>query len=216
VPGRDAYLNYEYTRKGSPIKLAVPEEPGAYEIRYFLGVDNAIIARQAFTVTAVSATLSGPAQVAAGTKFKVSWTGPNNARDFITIVPAGTKERTYRDYEYTSKGSTLEFTPTRVSAKAGTRLRLRFVNEGTFPHNIAIPKSDDDIDSLAIAAYSAGETGYVPMGLKAKLVGWTTLASPGETVEVTFVVPAAGEYTYVCLFPGHANSMLGTLRALRP
>ena len=115
-----------------------------------------------------------------------------------------------------ASGSTLEFTPTRVSAKAGTRLRLRFVNDGTLPHNLVVPKSDDDIDALALAAYQAGETGYVPMDLKAKLVGFTSLASPGETVEVSFVVPAAGEYTYVCLFPGHSNSMLGTLRALRP
>ena len=112
-------------------------------------------------------------------------------------------------------GSTLEFTPTRVSAKAGTRVRIRFVNEGTLPHNVVLPKSDDDIDALALAAYKAGETGYVPMELKEKLVGFTALASPGESVEMTFVVPAAGEYTYVCLFPGHANSMLGTLRALK-
>ena len=112
-------------------------------------------------------------------------------------------------------GSTLEFTPTRVSAKAGTRVRIRFVNEGTLPHNVVVPKSDDDIDALALAAYKAGETGYVPMELKEKLVGFTALASPGESVEMTFVVPAAGEYTYVCLFPGHANSMLGTFRALK-
>jgi plastocyanin len=112
-------------------------------------------------------------------------------------------------------GSTLEFSPARVSAKAGTRLRLRFVNDGTLPHNVVVPRSDDDIDALALAAYQAGETGYVPMDLKAKLVGFTALASPGETVEVSFVVPPAGEYTYVCLFPGHSNSMLGTLRALR-
>ena len=39
------------------------------EIRYFLGVDNAIIARQTFTVGAVSASLSAPGQVAAGAKF---------------------------------------------------------------------------------------------------------------------------------------------------
>src|SRR5690242_9381579 len=73
-------------------------------------------------------------------------------------------------------GSTLEFSPTHVSAKAGTRLRIRFVNDGTLPHNFVVPKSDDDIDALALAAYQAGETGYVPMDLKAKLIGWTTLA----------------------------------------
>lgn len=112
-------------------------------------------------------------------------------------------------------GSTLEFTPTRVSAKAGTRVRIRFVNDGTLPHNLVVPKTDDDIDALALAAYQAAETGYVPLDLKDKLVGWTTLASPGQSVEVTFVVPAAGEYTYICLFPGHSNSMLGTFRALK-
>ena len=114
-----------------------------------------------------------------------------------------------------ASSSTLEFLPPRVSAKAGTRLRIRFVNDGSLPHNVVVPKSDSDIDALVLAAYAAGETNYVPMAMKDKLVGWTSLASPGESVEMTFVVPAAGEYTYVCLFPGHSNSMLGTLRALK-
>ena len=114
-----------------------------------------------------------------------------------------------------ASSSTLEFLPPRVSAKAGTRLRIRFVNDGSLPHNVVVPKSDGDIDALVLAAYAAGETNYVPMAMKDKLVGWTSLASPGESVEMTFVVPAAGEYTYVCLFPGHSNSMLGTLRALK-
>ena len=112
-------------------------------------------------------------------------------------------------------GSTLEFTPTSVSAKTGTRIRIRFVNDGTLPHNLVIPKSEDDLDALALAAYSAGETNYVPMDQKDKLLGWTTLASPGQTVEAIFTVPAPGEYTYVCLFPGHSNSMFGTMRSLR-
>ena len=114
-----------------------------------------------------------------------------------------------------ASGSTLEFTPTRVSAKAGTRVRIRFVNDGTLPHNVVLPKSEDDIDALVLAAYQAEETGYVPLGMKEKLVGWTTLASPGESVEMSFVVPPAGEYTYLCMFPGHSNSMLGSFRALK-
>lgn len=114
-----------------------------------------------------------------------------------------------------ASGSTLEFVPARVSARAGTRLRLRFVNDGTLPHNVVVPRNEDDLDGLALAAYQAGETGYVPVDQRDKLLGWTTLASPGETVETTFTVPAAGEYTYVCLFPGHSNSMLGALRSLK-
>lgn len=114
-----------------------------------------------------------------------------------------------------ASGSTLEFQPARISVKTGRRVRLRFVNDGTLPHNVALPRSDEDLDAMATAAYQAGETGYIPMAHKDKLIAYTSLASPGQAVEATFVVPAPGEYTYVCLFPGHSNSMLGTLRALR-
>lgn len=114
-----------------------------------------------------------------------------------------------------ASGSTLEFTPARISVKTGLRVKLRFVNDGTLPHNVALPKSEDDLDAIATAAYQAGETGYIPPEHKDKLIAYTSLASPGQTVEAEFVVPAPGEYTYVCLFPGHSNSMLGTLRALR-
>jgi plastocyanin len=112
-------------------------------------------------------------------------------------------------------GSTLEFQPPNISAKNGTRVTIRFVNEGTLPHNFVLPRSDGDIDALALAAYQSGESNYVPLDQQEKMVAYTTLASPGQTVEATFVVPPPGEYTYVCLFPGHANTMLGKLRSLR-
>jgi azurin len=114
-----------------------------------------------------------------------------------------------------ASGSTLEFQPPNISAKNGARVRIRFVNEGTLPHNLVLPRTDDDIDALALAAYQSGASDYVPLEQKDKMVAYTTLASPGQTVEATFVVPPPGEYTYVCLFPGHANTMLGKLRSLR-
>jgi len=110
APNGRKYLDYKYTRDGSPIKLTAPEQPGNYEVRYFLGAGDTIIARQALTVGSVSASVSAPTQVAAGAKFQVAWTGPNNARDFVTIVKAGTREKTYDRYEYTAKGSPLTFT----------------------------------------------------------------------------------------------------------
>jgi hypothetical protein len=110
APGGRLYIDYKYSRVGSPLKLAAPEKPGSYEVRYILGAGDAVIARQAITVGAVTATLAGPAQVAAGAKFKVSWTGPNNPRDYVTMVKAGAAERTFERYVYTDKGATLEFT----------------------------------------------------------------------------------------------------------
>ncbi len=110
TPGGRLYLDYKYSRTGSPLKLAVPEKPGNYEVRYILGVGDTIIARQPLTVGGVSASVTAPAQVAAGARFKVTWTGPNNERDFVTLVKAGTAEKTYERYAYTSAGSTLELT----------------------------------------------------------------------------------------------------------
>jgi hypothetical protein len=110
TPGGRLYLDYKYSRTGSPLKLSAPEKAGTYEVRYILGVGDTIIARQSISVGAVTASMTAPAQVAAGARFKVSWTGPNNPRDFITLVKAGTVEKTYERYVYTEKGPTLEFT----------------------------------------------------------------------------------------------------------
>jgi plastocyanin len=113
-----------------------------------------------------------------------------------------------------ASSSTLEFDPPNLALKQGLRVRLRLVNAGTLPHNVVIVKNEDDIDALAMAAMQEGGD-YVPGGMKDKLFAYTTLASPGQTVDVTFVVPKAGAYTYVCLMSGHSAMMLGTLRSLR-
>lgn len=115
-----------------------------------------------------------------------------------------------------SDGTILEFDPARISVKTGKRVRIRYVNDGSLPHNFVLVKSDADIDALVAAAYEAAATGHVPLPMKDKFIAYTTeLVSPGESAELTFVVPAPGEYTFVCLFPGHANMMFGTLRSLR-
>ena len=54
APGGRLYLDYKYARDGSPVKLRAPEKPGNYEVRYFLGVGDTIIARQPLTVGAVT------------------------------------------------------------------------------------------------------------------------------------------------------------------
>ena len=39
---------------------------------------------------------------------EVTWTGPNNKSDYITIVPKGTDEKTFFNYTYTSSGNPLK------------------------------------------------------------------------------------------------------------
>jgi hypothetical protein len=107
-PKGRAYITYVYTKAGSPAALVAPDKAGEYELRYYLGLDNKIIASRRITVGSVTASVSAPATVAAGAKLSVKWKGPNNARDFVTIVKAGTPDKQYGPYAYTSKGSTLE------------------------------------------------------------------------------------------------------------
>lgn len=134
-----------------------------------------------------------------------------------TPAPAapGAKVAVDTTIDVMAMGSTLEFETPEIAVKQGKRVRLRFMNHGTLPHNLVIAKTDNDVDVLAAAASAAYETGYVPVELKDRMIGYSTLASPGETVEFIFVVPPPGEYTYVCLISGHYNSMVGTLRSLK-
>lgn len=104
------YINYGYTSAGSPTALVAPDKAGEYELRYFLGNGDKVIASRRITVGSVTASVSAPASVAAGSKFTVTWKGANNALDFVTIVKAGTAEKEYGPYAYTSKGTTLELT----------------------------------------------------------------------------------------------------------
>jgi hypothetical protein len=92
---------YEYVSKGNPISMVAPDAPGEYEVRY-LSAQNNTLARMKFTVGAVTGSISGPPQATAGENFKVTWKGPDNARNFITIVPKGAREGEYSaSYAYT-------------------------------------------------------------------------------------------------------------------
>jgi hypothetical protein len=102
------YIAYKYTREGSPIKLNAPDDAKEYELRYILAAGDTIIERKRIVVGAVTASVTVPATIAAGAKVPVTWKGPNNPRDFITIVKAGTPDKRYGEYEYTSKGSPLQ------------------------------------------------------------------------------------------------------------
>jgi Ca-activated chloride channel homolog len=100
-----AYLDYAYTDAGSPSTLRAPVDGGAYEVRYVTGQGDRTLASARTTVTAAATGLRVPREVAAGDAFEVDWTGPNNAGDYVTIVPAGADEGAYLDYAYTDRGN---------------------------------------------------------------------------------------------------------------
>ena len=112
----------------------------------------------------------------------------------------------------------MKFSVTNIAAKPGEQLRIRLVSKGAMPkiamaHNVVVLNKGVSQVDFVTAAMQARATDFIPADKKADILAATALAGAGETVEVTFKVPAAaGEYPYVCSFPGHFQAgMRGTL-----
>ncbi|MDZ7706125.1 MAG: VWA domain-containing protein [Trueperaceae bacterium] len=106
-----SYMSYAYTSSGNPVTITAPLEPGEYEVRYTTEQgSNPTLASTPITVTSATYSLDAPDTVAAGETFEVSWEGPNNQGDYITIVEAGASEGSYMSYAYTSSGDPVTLT----------------------------------------------------------------------------------------------------------
>lgn len=102
------WVHYQYTKRGSPLTLRAPDEPGAYEVLYQTGGEYTVLARTPVEVTGAGATVAAPATVAAGSAVSVTWTGPGNPQDFVSLAPRGADDRGYTTWAYTKKGARLE------------------------------------------------------------------------------------------------------------
>jgi azurin len=80
-------------------------------------------------------------------------------------------------------------------------------------HNVVVLQKGTDPAAFANASVMARDNAYIAPGFAKQVIAATPLVGNGETVEVTFTVPAApGKYTFLCSFPGHfLAGMRGTL-----
>jgi len=111
----------------------------------------------------------------------------------------------------------MKFSVATITAKPGEQLRIRLTAKGAMPkiamaHNFVLLTKTAKVTDFVTAAMGA-RPDFIPADKKAEIIAHTDLAGAGETVEVTFKVPAAaGDYTYLCSFPGHFQAgMKGTL-----
>lgn len=112
----------------------------------------------------------------------------------------------------------MKYSVTTIPAKRGEQLRVRLTTKGAMPkiamaHNFVLLTLKANPLKFSEAAAQARATDFVPPNMKDQVIAHTGLAGAGETVEVTFKVPAvAGSYPYICTFPGHfAAGMRGNL-----
>jgi len=112
----------------------------------------------------------------------------------------------------------MKYSVTTLTAKRGETLRIRLISKGTIPkvamaHNVVVLKLGTDVLKLLKDGAPHRGTDFIPPAMADSVLAKTPLAGPGETVEVTFRVPAKpGQYPFLCTFAGHYQAgMKGTL-----
>lgn len=113
-----------------------------------------------------------------------------------------------------SKGTELSYEPAVITARAGETLTIRYENLGDMSHNVVLVKSEQDVPIVGEAAFQAAFTSnWIPLGADhaARIIAHTPVAAPRESVEVTFTVPARGEYPFICTYASHWTMMRGRL-----
>ncbi|WP_420398215.1 VWA domain-containing protein [Nioella sp.] len=103
-PGETRTLGRIFVREGNPVSLQAPSEPGIYELRYLMQVDEEVIGTRRIEVTDIVATIEAPATAVAGSTVQVFWTGPDYQSDFIAVGALSEPDR-YTNYAYTRDGS---------------------------------------------------------------------------------------------------------------
>jgi azurin len=122
-----------------------------------------------------------------------------------TSTPARTATPTGKPVSIGTNGGEWQFDTVALEIPAGEEIALTFHNGAkTTPHNWLLISGDDyaAIEVNAAGMASGEAAGYIPDDTRiiARTAG---LVKGGQSETVTFIVPAAGAYVYLCTFPGH-------------
>ena len=118
-----------------------------------------------------------------------------------------------------SGNDTMQFDIKTFEVSSGEEIKLTLKNVGKLPkiamgHNLVILKKD--LDALAfgkkVLASGGSASNPLPSSLLGEVLAYTKLLGPGESHTIEFTAPNdAGDYEYVCTFPGHFAMMRGTM-----
>jgi azurin len=117
----------------------------------------------------------------------------------------------------TPVGEQMEYEQKEFTVHPGQTVHLTFQNTATNPamsHNVVVLRDSTRINAVGQAAMGAAATDYIPQNRMEDIIAHTPLSAPGQTVEVTFTAPAAGDYPYICTFPGHYMTMQGVMHVV--
>lgn len=100
----------------------------------------------------------------------------------------------------------------------GQEVTLVLTHSGKLPkvamgHNVVIVKPGTSLPEFAMKCAPLAANDYIPQDEEAKapIIAYTKMLGGGETDTITFTAPAAGEYPFLCTFPGHFAMMQGIM-----
>jgi len=137
-----------------------------------------------------------------------------------SIAHSEKKKQEKADQTVTISGNDMmKFDKTGFEVKAGTKVKLVFKNVGKIPkiamgHNVVILKKGITAIAFGQKALAAGANAVnaLPDSVKGDVLAHTKLLGPDETDTIIFDAPKeAGDYEYVCTFPGHFALMRGKM-----
>ena len=90
--------NYGWHRAsaGSPAKFSAPTNPGTYVVRFIVAESTTIILEKQIIVSDSPATVSVPDTVSAGDELVVTFSGPMNDRDYISMTDPDAPNANYK------------------------------------------------------------------------------------------------------------------------
>jgi azurin len=105
----------------------------------------------------------------------------------------------------------MKFNMSEITVPAGATVKLTLKHVGQLPaaamgHNWVLLTQDTEMGPFAQAAVQARDNDYIPAE---GYIVYTDLIGGGEETTIEFEAPAAGEYTFICSFPGHYALMNG-------
>jgi azurin len=112
----------------------------------------------------------------------------------------------------------LRFDKTELKAKPGEKLVFTLHNDDVMPHNFVLvyPDSKAKVGQASFKMLNDPEAeakSYVPTELNKEVIAKTAVVYPKSKQVIYFQAPKkAGDYPFICTFPGHWQIMQGVLK----
>ena len=195
----DAYGDYERVGGGSDANLAVPAEPGAYEVRYLLQQSSRAIAAVPLEVTAAETAVSAPESAVAGSTVSVSWTNVIHPRDKVTIVAANAPADVDGEYLRVGNASSGTLQTPGAAGNYEVRYLLNESGQAIASSPLAVTASETSVSGPESAVAGSNVT-----------VSWTNTIHPRDKVTI---VPASAPGNADGDYRRAGNATSGTLEA---